>query len=133
MGPLLAIFLIVSLNLAPSGTSTVTIDSYVVEGVGIYDEASRFVAKRVEGGQWELLDAFGDPWFVVSVDGPKLTLLTEAGPDQVDFGAALGLPDTPWWADDVVEPPGLSPLVLAHLTNGVDIELDGLLAAAIRW
>lgn len=134
MGTLLAIFLVVSLNMAPANTQSLTINSYVVEGVGIYDEATTFLATRNPDDTWQLHDAHGDPWFVVTVNSPVIALTnTGGGTDEVDMGAALGLPATAWWEADAVEPPGFSPIVLAHLPNGFNVTLDGLRAAEVRW
>lgn len=134
MGPLLAIFLVISLNMAPEDTQSVTLDNYVVEGVGIYPDATRFVLTRSDDGTWLLHDAHGAPWFVVSVDGPMLSLTNmDGGTDLVDMGAALGLPAEPWWASEAVAPPGAAPLVLTHLPNGVNVALDGMRAAEMRW
>ncbi len=135
MGTLLAVFLVISLNLAPTGAQAVTIDSYVVEGVGIYADATRFLLTKTDDATWLLHDAQGQPWFVVAVDGPWLTLTTSDGAatDRVHLGDALGLPDEPWWSGDAVAPPGASPLVLTHLPDGVDVTLEGLLAAEVRW
>lgn len=134
MGTLLAIFLVISLNLAPESAQSVTLDNYVVEGVGIYPDATRFLLTRAADGTWLLHNAQGAPWFVVAVDGPMLTLTNmDGGADQVDIGAALGLPSEPWWASEAVEPPGASALVLSHLTAGVNVSIDGLRAAEVRW
>ena len=134
MGPLLAIFLVISLNMAPEGAQSVTLDNYVVEGVGIYPDATRFLITSSGDGSWLLHDAQGAPWFTVTVDGPLLMLTNiEGGTDQVDIGAAVGLPADEWWASELVEPPGVSPLVLTHLPNGVNVTLDGLRAAEVRW
>lgn len=133
MGPLLALFLVISLNLAPADTQTIELDNFVVEGVGIYPDATRFVLTREDSG-WLLLNAQGQPWFTLSVDGPVMTLDDNAGTvDQVDLGAALGLPAEEWWSDVIVEPPGLAPLHLDHLPDGVNVTLDGQLAAEVRW
>lgn len=134
MGVLLAIFVVISVNLAPEGASSLTIDNYVVEGVGIYPDATRFVLKRTEAGSWSMLNAQGEPWFVVAVDGPVISLTNTAGEtDTVDIGAAVGLPAAAWWEAASVEPPGASPLVIARLPNGFNVSLDGLRAAAVRW
>jgi len=110
VGPLLAIFVVISLNMAPDGAQTVTLDSYVVEGVGISADATRFLLTRMDEGRWLLHDAQGRPWYTVEVDGPWLTLTTQAGTsDRIDLGAALGLPAEPWWASDQVAPPGSTP------------------------
>ena len=135
MGTLLAVLLVISLNLAPGGAQTVTIDDYVVEGVGIHPDATRFVLTRRDDATWLLHDAQGQPWFVVGVDGSWLTLsATDGAPlDNVDLGAALGLPAEAWWAGEAVAPPGATPLDLAHRPDGVDVTIDGLLAAEVRW
>jgi len=134
MGTLLALFLVISLNLAPGGSQSVTIDNYVVEGVGIYPDATTLLMTKNDDATWLLHDAQGKPWFTVAVDGPLLTLTNASGGgDTVDIGAALGLPAEPWWSGDAVQPPGFSPIVLSHLSNGVDVALDGLRAAEIRW
>ena len=70
MGPLLAIFVVISLNMAPDGAQTVTLDSYVVEGVGISADATRFLLTRMDEGRWLLHDAQGRPWYTVEVVGP---------------------------------------------------------------
>ena len=133
MGPLLALFLVISLNLAPAGTQTIVLDNFVVEGVGIYPDATRFVLTRDEGG-WLLPNAQGQPWFTLTVIGPVITLDDNAGAvDQVDLGAALGLPAEEWWSAAIVEPPGLAPLHLTHLPDGLNVVLDGQLAARVRW
>lgn len=135
MGTFLAIFLVISLNQAPAGASTITIDNYVLEGVGIYPEATRFVLSRLDDGRCQLNDAHGDPWFLVEVDGPLLTLapLPDGEADQVDVGAALGLPNVSWWAGDSIEPPGFPPLALEQLSNGVIVELEGMRAGSLSW
>jgi len=134
VGPLLAIFVVISLNMAPDGAHTVTLDSYVVEGVGISADATRFLLTRMDEGRWLLHDAQGRPWYTVEVDGPWLTLTTQAGTsDRIDLGAALGLPAEPWWASDQVAPPGSTPLVLTHRPDGVNATLDGMRAAEVRW
>lgn len=134
MGTLLAIFLVISLNTAPEGAQSLTIDSYVVEGVGIYSEATTFLITRNPDATWLLHDAHGSPWFTVAVDGPNLTLTNiDGGSETVDMGAALGLPAEDWWAADAVEPPGFSPIMLTHLQGGVNVALDGLTAAEVRW
>jgi len=135
MGTLLAVFLVISLNLAPPGAQTVTIDDYVVEGVGIFPDPTRFLLARTDEAAWLLHDAQGAPWLVVAVEGPWLTLSGTDGTvlDRVDVGAALGLPAEAWWSGEEVAPPGASPLVLAHRPDGVDVSLDGLLAARLRW
>src|SRR5690606_287801 len=90
VGPLLAIFVVISLNMAPDGAQTVTLDSDVVEGVGIAADATRFLLTRMDEGRWLLHDAQGRPWYTVEVDGPWLTLTTQAGTsDRIDLGAAL--------------------------------------------
>lgn len=133
MGPLLALFLVISLNMAPAGTQTIALDNFVVEGVGIYPDATRFVLTREESG-WLLLNAQGQPWFTLNVDGAVMALDNNAGAvDQLDLGAALGLPAEEWWRDAIVEPPGLAPLHLTHLPDGFDVTLDGQLAAKVRW
>src|SRR5690606_29431694 len=134
MGTLFAVLLVISLNQAPGAAQSVTIDSYVVEGVGIYAEANRFLLPRTADA-WLLHDALGEPWLLVAVDGPWITLSSTAGEqlDHVDLGAALGLPADAWWASEAVAPPGASPLMLSHLPNGLDVTLDGLRAAEVRW
>jgi|SRR5690606_22855063 len=134
MGPLLAIFLVISLNLAPENANSLTIDNHVVEGVGIYAEPTRFVLERNDDAGWSLRNAQGEPWFTVVVEGPVISLTnTEGGSDRVDIGAAVGLPAEEWWVADSVEPPGLTPLVIERLPNGLNVTIDGLRAAAVRW
>jgi len=134
VGTLLAVFLVVSLNLAPDGAQSMTIDNYVVEGVGIYPDPTTFLLTKNPDATWQLHDAQGNPWFVVAVDGPLLAILNASGgKDEVDLGAALGLPAEAWWEADAIEPPGFSPIVLSHLSNGVNVALDGLRAAEVRW
>ncbi len=134
MGTLLALFLVISLNLAPGGSQSVTIDNYVVEGVGIYPDATTLLMTKNDDATWLLRDAQGNPWFTVAVDGPMLSISSAGSSgDAVDIGAALGLPAEPWWSGDAVEPAGLPPIPLTHLPNGVDVAVDGQLAAEIRW
>lgn len=133
MGTLLALFIVISLNLAPEGARTVTIDSFVVEGVGIHSEATTFVLTRDPDGTWQLNDAHGDPWYVVAVAGPVITISADGVDNEVDLGAALGLPAEEWWTADSVEPPGFSALLLQHLADGLNIDLEGMRAAEARW
>lgn len=136
MGALLAIFIVLAVNLAPESADSIVVNSYVVEGVGVHTDANSFLLTRGEGGDWHLHNAFGEAWYVVSVDGPRLTLSDAAADyrEQVDMGAALGLPDEPWWLADAIEPPGgVEPLALGHLPNGLNVGLEGMLAAEIRW
>ncbi len=134
MGPLLAVFLVIAMNQAPADVSAVTVRSFVVEGVGIHPDPTEFSVTRLGDGEWQLHDAFGAPWFVVSASGPRFTVVTADGTrDEVDLGAALGLPDEPWWAGPTVAPPGSAPLELEHLPTGVNVTLEGLRAAEIRW
>ncbi len=134
MGPILAIFLVISLNLAPDHAQSVTLDSYVVEGVGIHADATRFLLTKTGDGTWLLHDAQGEPWFVVAVDGPTLSLTDTAGAgDRVDIGAAFGLTADEWWASEVIQPPGATPMLLSRRSDGLDVTLDGLLAAEVRW
>lgn len=134
MGVLLAIFVVISLNLVPEGAPSLTIDNYVVEGVGIYPDATRFVLERTEASSWSMLNAQGEPWFVVAVQGPVISLTTATGEtDTVDIGAAVGLPAEAWWEAASVAPPGASPLVIERLPNGFNVTLDGLRAAEVRW
>jgi len=134
VGTFFVVILVIALNLAPSTAESVTIDSYVVEGVGLSGEATRFLVAR-QGDAWLLHDAQGAPWYLVSVDGPWLTLSSPAGEQlhRVDVGAALGLPAADWWAGDMVAPPDTDPLVLRHHDDGVDVTLQDYLAAAVRW
>jgi hypothetical protein len=135
MGPLLAVFIALSLNLAPGGVESLTIDSYVVEGVGIYPDATTFLLKRQSDGAWQMHDAFEEPWFVVATSGPVLHLSDPATgtSEDLDLRVALGLADEEWWASDAIRPPGFDPLMLTHRDDGVDVHLLGDLAAAIRW
>lgn len=134
MGTLLALFIVVSLNLAPDNVQNLTIDSYVVEGVGIHSDATTFLLTRNPDETWLLHDAHGAPWFVVSVNGPEITLANpNGGADTVDLGAALGLPQEEWWAADAVEPPGFTPILLSHRADGVNVSIDGLRAAEVKW
>jgi hypothetical protein len=135
MGPLLAVFIALTLNLVPPGVDSLTIDSYVVEGVGIYPDATTFLLSRQPEGVWQVHDAFGEPWFLVAATGPILHLadpVTETSED-LDLRVALGLPDEEWWVSEAIRPPGLDPLMLTHHENGVDVHLLGDLAAEIRW
>lgn len=135
MGPLLAVFIVLSLNLAPAEVDRLTIDSYVVEGVGIYPDATTFLLTRQPDGSWQMHDAFEEPWFMVATTGPILHL-SDPGTDtseDLDLRVALGLPDEEWWVSDAVQPPGLDPLMLTHHDDGVDVHLLGDLAAEIRW
>ena len=135
MGTILAIFLVISLNMAPKDAQSLTINSYVVEGVGISADPTAFLITREAASTWILHSAQGAPWFQVSVTGPVITLtdLGSGGSDEVDLGAALGLAADPWWAADAVEPPGFTPIVLAHRPDGFNASLDGLRAAEVRW
>src|SRR5690606_9515089 len=135
MGPLLAILLALSLNLVPAGVDTLTIDSYVVEGVGIYPDATTFLLTRQPDGVWQVHNAFTEPWFMVSAAGPVLNLADQASgaTESLDLRVALGLPDEAWWTSEAIAPPGADPLILTHMGNGVDVRLTGQLAAEIRW
>lgn len=134
MGTLLAIFLVLSINLVPAGSTSLTIDNYVVEGVGIYDESTRFLLTRTADASWQLHDAQGEPWYQVAVAGPRLTLTTsEGGISDVDLGAALGLPADAWWTAGAIEPPGLTPILVERLPQGLNVTIDGMRAAEVRW
>lgn len=134
MGPLLAVFITLALNLVPAGVDSVTIDSYVVEGVGLFDEANTFVLTRQAAG-WQMHDVHSQPWFVVAVTGSIMHLSDAAtgASEALDLRAALGLPDEAWWTTAELAAPGLDPLALTHVANGVDVRLLGGLAASIRW
>ena len=135
MGPLLAVFLALSLNLVPAGVDSVTIDSYVVEGVGFHPDATTFLLTRQPDGAWQMHNAFKEPWFLVSASGPVLSLADQApgATENLDLRVALDLPDEEWWHSDTLAPPGTDPLALTRLSNGVDVHLTGRLAASIRW
>lgn len=135
MGPLLAVFIALALNLVPVGVDRVTIDSYVVEGVGLHPDATTFLLERQPDGFWQMHDAFGAPWFMVNASGPVLNLADPASgaTEDLDLRVALDLPDEEWWSGDAIAPPGTDPLMLGHLDNGVDVTLLGSLAAQIRW
>lgn len=135
MGPLLAVFIALSLNLVPAGIDSVTIDSYVVEGVGLHPDATAFLLTRQPDGLWQMHDAFAEPWFLVSATGPVLSLADPATgtSEDLDLRVALDLPDEEWWSSDAIAPPGMDPLLLTHVIDGVDVRLLGSLAAQIRW
>ncbi len=135
MGPMLAVFLALSLNLAPADVGTFTIDSYVLEGVGLHSDANTFLLERRADGQWQLHDAHGNPWFLVGAAGHVLSLTDPATGtrDDIDLRFALGLPDEEWWLTDTLAPSGADPLLFSHLSDGVDVRLDGQLAGSIRW
>lgn len=135
MGALTAIFLVLSLNLAPVQTGQVTIHSYIVEGVGYTDQVTEFRVTPLEDGRWLMHDAFGDPWFEVEVQRSTLSL-TDLGSgvsEAVDMAEALGVPDEAWWTGEALTPPGAEPLSFSHLANGVDVTLEGVRIAEIRW
>ena len=135
MGPMLAVFLALSLNLVPAGVDTFTIDSYVVEGVGLHPDATTFRLDRQAGGGWQMHNAFGEPWFLVAVEGPVLDLSDPgtATSERLDLRFALGLPDGEWWSSDMLAPAGADPLMFTHHADGVDVRLNGSLAGQIRW
>lgn len=135
MGALLAIFITLSLNLVPAGVDTLTIDSYVIEGVGIYPDANTFLLTRQADGYWQMHDAFAEPWFLVGATGPIMRLADPATgtTEDLDLRIAMDLPDEEWWTTDTIAPPGYDPLLLTHHPNGVDVRLLGDLAAEIRW
>ncbi len=134
MGPLLAIFLTIALNLVPDGTPAVTISSFVLEGVGMTSTATDFLATRSEDDGWLIHDAFGEAWFQVAVEGGTITITNPANgvADTLDLTAAFGLADA-WWRADVVAPTNAPPLPLTAQPNGLDVALEGQLAARIRW
>lgn len=135
MGPLLAIFLVLSANLAPSQAASITIDSYVVEGVGYSSEANRFLLSPLEGGGWLIHDVHGAPWLEIAVDRSTLSISDprSGGTDAIDLAAALGVADEDWWADGTLAPPEAEPLFFTYLPSGVDVTLEGVRVAEIRW
>lgn len=135
MGPLLAVFIALALNVVPADVDRVTIDSYVVEGVGLHPDATTFLLVRQPDGFWQMHDAFAEPWFMVNASGPVLNLADPVSgtTEDLDLRAALNLPDEEWWSSGALAPPGMDPLILGHLANGVDVTLLGDLAAQIRW
>lgn len=135
MGPLLAIFLVLSANLAPPEAASVTIASYVVEGVGYSNEANRFLLTSLEGGRWILHDPLGGTWFEVEVERSTLHLRNPASGegDTVNLAEGFGVPDEDWWASGTLEPPGAEPLYFTYQPAGVDVTLEGMRIAEIRW
>ena len=87
MGPMLAVFLALSLNLAPADVGTFTIDSYVLEGVGLHSDANTFLLERRADGQWQLHDAHGNPWFLVGAAGHVLSLTDPATGEAITVDA----------------------------------------------
>lgn len=132
MGPLLALLTVLALNLAPADVATVTLSSYVVEGVGFSPEPAVFRLERLDGERWAMSNARGEPWFEVVVQASTIRLIGASADETLDLAEALGLPEA-WWDDATVAPAGTDPLDVARVPNGIDVHWSGSLAGEIRW
>lgn len=135
MGPIMATLLALVLNLVPVEATAVELQLFVIEGVGFTNDPSVFSLERSEGASWLLHDAHGKPWMLLEAEGSLLRLADPAGAnrEEVDLVAAIGLPDGAWWEAEEVGPSGAPPLVLERSPGGLDVTLEGMLAATIRW
>ena len=132
MGPFLAMLTVLALNHAPADASTVTIASYVLEGVGFSPEPARFRLDRLDGDRWSMTTARGEPWFEVIVTDSVIRLIGNGADESVDLAEALGLPEA-WWDAPTATPAGADPLTFERLQGGIDVRWSEPLAGELRW
>ncbi|HRP47327.1 MAG TPA: hypothetical protein PLT07_07220 [Trueperaceae bacterium] len=141
MGPLLAVFIALGLNLAPLGATQVTVTDHPKPGtVGrpdtyVLTPATAAEAGELPAGTWQMHDPSGADWFLVRVTGSVLHLTDpESGmTEEIDLVASLGLSEGEWWNGDSVSATGAEPLALTHRPDGVDVSLTGVLVGEVRY